>query len=464
MGGANGRTGRRALAALTVSGAAIVGALASATAGTGAAGGGASAPAAHPLATCFWEGPISTRRPTTRGFDGRNFNFPEESATYWLSRFNLPDGAKLVLRGRYPHGRYMSLNAYANAVPTDALSDIAIRPRPGHTNPFVAGHRRDLRKRSWEVEVLDAPPPADRTERAPNTIYARPAGGAAIEVAYRVYEPDRGLDLTGGTGLPRASVVLADGTSLHGEAACARINDPDREITLDTTPEGQWDIRHTAPGCDPATNPAYAPPRWERFFTLAYAALSVITDCTALGRETRLGATPPPEVANYANKDSAYVYSHLSRKFGPLVVLEGRLPRFPQTRDGQRVMPGGQLRFWSMCTGESRVTVRTPDCLADRQVPIDRRREYTIVVSKRADRPANARRRCGIGWLDWGERGDGVGDPDYGLLIMRNMLVSPRFAEAIQNVRRAGTEPEVIGPYLPSAAYTSREEFEARGC
>jgi hypothetical protein len=117
-----------------------------------------------------------------------------------------------------------------------------------------------------------------------------------------------------------------------------------------------------------------------------------------------------------------------------------------------------------MCTGESRVTVRTPDCLADRQVPIDRNRRYTIVVSKRADRPSNARRRCGVGWLDWGERGDGVGDPDYAVLILRNMLVSPRFAAAIQNVRRAGTEPEVMGEYLPSSSYSSREEFEARGC
>ena len=88
---------------------------------------GASAtPAAaqeRPLATCFWEGPISTERPSTRGFDGREFNFPEESATYWLARFNLPAGARVVLRGAYPHGRYMSLNAYSDGAPTDSLSD-----------------------------------------------------------------------------------------------------------------------------------------------------------------------------------------------------------------------------------------------------------------------------------------------------------------------------------------------------
>src|SRR3954462_16016776 len=82
------------------------------------------------LASCFWEGPISTKQPTTRGFDGRNFNFPEESATYWMARFKLPAGTHLVLRGQYPHGRYMSVNAYSDGNPTDALSDTSITPDP----------------------------------------------------------------------------------------------------------------------------------------------------------------------------------------------------------------------------------------------------------------------------------------------------------------------------------------------
>ena len=98
---------------------------------------GASA-ASHPLSTCFWEGPISTHRPSTRGFDGKDFNFPESSATYWLARFNLPAGAHVELVGRYPHGRYMSVNAYSEGEPTDALSDTSIAPNPGATNPFVA--------------------------------------------------------------------------------------------------------------------------------------------------------------------------------------------------------------------------------------------------------------------------------------------------------------------------------------
>ena len=58
----------------------------------------AGAAAAEPLATCFWEGPVSMKRPSSRGFDGHFFNYPEESATYWLARFQLPQGAKVRLR------------------------------------------------------------------------------------------------------------------------------------------------------------------------------------------------------------------------------------------------------------------------------------------------------------------------------------------------------------------------------
>jgi hypothetical protein len=416
----------------------------------------------RPLASCFWEGPISTKRPTTRGFDGRTFNFPEESATYWLARFNLPEGAELKLTGRYPYGRYMSLNAYSDGAPTDALSDVLVKADPGSTNPFVAGHPRGRRHRSWAVDVLDEPVPAGARER--NTLYAQPSGDVPIELAYRVYEPDPGRDLTGGTGLPAARVRLADGTVLDPAQTCERINDANREITVQTVPAAVWKGARAAPGCDPATNPAYDPIRWERFFNVDYASLAVISDCTPQGRQARLDMGGDLKGGFYSNRDSAYIYAHLSRLFGPVVVVHGRLPRIPRTWTQPRRMPDAQLRYWSLCTGESRVTARTPDCLADRQVLQRSGRDYTIAVSTSADRPANANRRCGVAWLDWGDRGDGAGDPNYGLLIMRNMLVSPDYGRAIQRVTQPGTEASVMGSRFPRAAYTTTEEFEARGC
>ena len=391
-----------------------------------------------PLATCFWEGPISTERPSTRGFDGRNFNFPEESATYWLARFSLPAGTTLRVRGEFPHGRYMSLNAYSDGSPTDSLSDIAIAADPGHVNPFVLGARRDRRERSWTVNVVGEAVPSG--ERAENTLYARPQPGQAIELAYRVYEPDYSYDLTGGTGLPAIELVRADGSVARGEEACAEINDADRSIPVQTVPAETW---RAATRCREG-HPAFDPVRWERFFNLNYATLSVPADCTEAGFLARRQAAPEQQGGLYSNKDTSYVFTHLSRTFGEVVVLTGRLPSFPATRDGQRFMADGQLRFWSLCTGESRVTVRTPDCLADR--------------------PGNARAECGMTWLDWGEAGDGAGNPDYGLLIMRNMLVSKDFAQAIQNVPRPGAEAQTMGPYLPQAIYASKAAIEARGC
>lgn len=412
----------------------------------------------HPLATCFWEGPISTERPSTRGFDGRNFNYPEESATYWLARLRLPPGSRLELRGAYPHGRYMSLNAYSDGSPTDTLSDVAVDPDPGSVNPFLAGARRDAANRTWRVTVLDEPVPP--SGRGANTLYARPAAGEPIELAYRVYEPDRGRDLTGGSGLPEAVLIGSDGTEVTGEAACAQVNDPNRQITLQTIRPEAW---RAATACRPA-HPAFDPIRWERFFNLDYSSASVPADCTEAGFAARRMLEPELRGGLYSNRDSAYVFAHLSRILGRVVVIEATLPRFPATYEGEPVMGTGQLRFWSLCTGESRVTLRTPDCLADRQVPIDAARRYTIVVSRAEDRPANARAQCGVGWLDWGERGDGAGREDYGLLVMRNMLVSADFAQAIQQVPRPGAEQAVMGSYFPVSRYTSKAEFERRGC
>lgn len=406
---------------------------------------GSAAAAERPPATCFWEGPISTERPSTRGFDGRTFNFPEESATYWLARFRLADGQRLVLRGRYPRGRYMSLNAYSGGTPTDTLSDVAVRPNPGVVNPFVAGNRRDRRRRGWRVTVLNAPVPAGARE--PNTLYAAPAGDAPIELAYRVYEPDRGRDLTGDAGLPRPDL------------ACAEINDPNRDITVQTIAPELW---RAGTACREG-HPAFDPVRWERFFNVDYASASVAADCTAAGHAARLLLEPESQGGFYSNRDTAYVFAHLSRTLGETVVVRGRLPRFPVTRDGRARMGRGQLRFWSLCTGESRVTTRTPDCLADRQVALGPRRSYTIVVSKPEDRPANAVRRCGVSWLDMGD-GDGDRRSDYAVLIMRNMLVAPTFAHAIQRVPSPTAAEAVMGPYFPRSGYVARAAFEARGC
>jgi hypothetical protein len=416
------------------------------------------------LSTCFWEGPISMKRPTSAGFDGRDFNFPEQSATYWMARFRLPAGAVLRLRGRYAHARYQSLNAYTEGEPTDSLSDLQTRPNPGSTNPFIAGHRRDRRKRRYVVSVVDRPPPDDAASRERNTLYARAGGDAAIELFYRTYEPDKGRDLTGGTGLPRPRLVMADGSRLNGPATCAEINDSDRSIPVVTTPAYQWQAFQNAPGCDPAAAPAVNPLRWKRFFNFDHARLGVALGCSDAADLAHQQLPAEDRGGFYSNRDIRYLYGFASRRFGELLVVEGKMPRTPRTYKGKRRMGKGQLRYWSLCSAESAVTSRSEDCLADREVPLDGRREFTIVVSTPEERPANALRSCGVAWLRWPQRGDGAGRTDFATLIVRNMLPVPGFAEAIQNVSKLGTEQQVMGPYFPRASYANKAAFEAGGC
>lgn len=346
-----------------------------------------------------------------------------------------------------------------------SLADVAIAPDRGSTNPFVRGARRDLRKRDWTVSVLDSPPPTTGVPPA-NTLYTPSSATVASEMALRVYEPDRGRDLTGGVGLPIPEIVNADGSRVRGLGdVCAAINDPDRSLqrTVQSIPASFWDTLVNTPGpdADPRTSPAFGPPQWERFFSQLFSA-GVFQQAAGNPRPTagmeELGGF-------YSNRDTRYVLTHLSRRFGEVLVIRGKMPMYPRTYDAARRMPGGQVRFWSLCSNEGRVTTYAHDCLADSQVPLARNRRFTIVVSKTADRPRNARRGCGVAWLQWPPNGEYPGGRrDYGLLILRNMLSSPGFSQAIQRIERFGDERRVMGPYFPASTYTSTRAFEQRGC
>ena len=78
-------------------------------------------------------------------------------------------------------------------------------------------------------------------------------------------------------------------------------------------------------------------------------------------------------------------------------------------------------------------------------------------MSTPADRPANAIPECGVNWMAWGAQPEGF-------LILRHMLPSLSFAQAIQNVSEPGQEQQVVAEYLPPGTHVPREKFEARGC
>ena len=388
---------------------------------------------------CFWQGGNRTV----------NIAYPDLGARYWTSSFPLPPGAELVLKGRFPHARYMSFNVYdAAAQPTDGLADVDIAPDDGSSNPFLPGAQRDVAERHYTVRVVSGARPE---KREPNTIYLNAAGqpSPAGVIMYRVYVPDTGRDVSGATGVPEVSMRLPSGQVLDQPATCEARGDSPAAQALDSSHAST-----DGPGADPSNPTSEDPIRWEAFFNY-FQAFSYPAQATPAGAVRSV--LPREKLGGFlSNVDNAYTLATASRGIGPVVVLEGRAPVTPRTLDGRPVMEDGQVRYWSLCENEF-ASQRVIDCVFDEQVRSDARGRFTVVMSEPSERPANATPECGVNWIAWGVQPDS-------LLILRHMLPSVSFAQAIQRVSELGTERAVIGEYLPVGRHTTRVEFEARGC
>ena len=409
---------------------------------------GARPPASIADTTCLWRGPISTTNPAA------NLAYPDAGAHYWSGIVTIPTGARLFLNGRYPHARYISYISYRDdGTPLESLADTAIVPEPGSTNPFVAGNLRTSDQRDYRIEIVPGTAP-DTASRPANTLYAPVATGETVTLLYRIYVPDQAFDITGGVSLPDVELRLTDGLTLTGEQACTALNASPDIIPFKSVGESTYLAARDRPGT-PAGFPAPATPRWDAVYNT--------TDTFMCSYYGICGDHPARNVGYFANPDVAYTIANISRALGKVVVLRGKIPAVPPTLLGDPRAQQGQLRYWSMCMNEN-FSQKVTDCLFDQQIPINADGSYTIVVSRSEDRPANATPGCGTEHLEWSKDGDGLGHPDDGLLIMRNMLPAAGFANAVQNTRTHGDEKAVIGEYLPSIAYMSQEEFEALGC
>ena len=418
---------------------------------------------------CFWAPPKGmdyARLPNTLPIQTPNL-YPDVGSTYFVGQYVLPAGARLTFRGEFPHERYFSYTIFKTLSggqigSGDRLRDEHIVPDEGSVNPFVPPNRRDAKRRSYTVHVVGGPIPE---QRAPNTLYTGSTDPSArVGMSMRNYLPDKGLDGTGGVGLPKLTLTLADGTELQGEAACA-VLDPIEDKSTATFPLEQWKSL-VAASPDPENFPAVDPPVWERFWNAGYSvAGTFITD-----RAQRASVFPPRDEGGFqSNPDTRYMTLPVSLNFGKVITVSGKLPTFPRTLPDRKTWTprSWQVRYWSLCTGSSPVSGLGYDCVYDDQVPLGRNRSYTLVVSRPEDRPRNARPACGYRWLAFG-KGESYPDPaarDWvDTLYVRFMAPSPTFTHAPVNVTTPGTEAQVMGPYLPRSKYWSKAEFEKRGC
>jgi hypothetical protein len=401
--------------------------------------------------------------------------YPDPNSSYWIGQFALPEGATLILKGRFPHCRYTELALYRpdplgsfTATP-EALTDDEIEPDEGSVNPFVPGNSRLAENRSYTIRVVAKDAPADDKDREPNTLYAGTQG--LLQMCLRVYLPDIGRDATGDVGLPGYEGIAANGTPLPAEEVLAQWNQPMSEgiksgMTLD-----QWKQLREAPDNDPAMKPesipSREPPVLERFFNSKYNFVGVFKP-----PEVRAKIPHQVETGFGGSSNITYVLSWVSRAFGEVLVLRGKLPKYPDTfaggsGKGLETMTDWEARYWSLVICEAPPSGLSNDGLSDFQVPLDEEGNYTIVLSREEDRPANATEDNGVAWMEWSSRGEGLDDPsnrpDFGMLVFRYQHTNPEWQQSPTKVAEPGTETEVMGPYCPRGEYMDKATFEAKG-
>src|SRR5262245_23145731 len=409
--------------------------------------------------------------------------WPDTQSTYFIGRMALPAGATLTLNFTYPRARYFQFALYRwernTFVAADAIAGPEIEPDPGSTNPFRVGAKRLAEPRNFTLKILADVAPPNRKQRALNTVYAG-KGGGEIEGLIRIYLSDQGSDGAGwgpadaswsGRGLPAYTAALGDGTKLSAAEVVKRFARPITGATKQPVTAEQWEMlvhaKDNDPTLDPATAPARKDPKWEMLWTL---------------RDAIVGAFKTPEERAKIPYDGAmegggdpstqYLITFLSRNFGPVYVMRGKMPTFPHTYAGTggkglEVMPDAQSQYWSLVSCEAAPSGQIVDGLTDMQVPLDADRNYTIVMSRKEDRPNNATLENGVAWILWSPRGEGIDGPqnraDFGMLMLRIMANNPTWAQSPDKVTKPGMEEAVMGSYLPRGAYTDKATFEVSG-
>ncbi len=410
--------------------------------------------------------------------------WPDWQSTYFIGRLAMPAGASLTLNYSYPRSRYFQFALYEEQHGTfvsigEALAGKDIEPDPGSTNPYRVGANRLGDKRSFTLHIAAEKPPADAKQRRPNTLYAGDDGGLR-QFVNRIYLSDQGSDGAGwgaastpdtGPGMPTYSGTLADGTKLSQAEVVQRFSRPFPGATAQPMSDEQWEQLVHAKGNDPALNPATAParpvPRWEKYWNIRYSILGAFQTPQEQAKIPFASA-----IDGGGDPSTQYMFVHLSRKFGPVYVMRGKMPRFPNTYAGSggqglEVMPDAQTQYWSLVSCEAMPSGQIVDGLTDMQVPLDKDGNYTIVYSRKEDRPANATAENGVAWIEWSARGEGVAGPknrlDFGMLMLRIMATNPSWKERPDNITKPGMEEAVMGPYYPRGHYMTKAEFETNG-
>ncbi len=406
---------------------------------------------------CFWlRGPASADPYI-------NIAYPDSATYYWAAVFSTPPGAKLRLEGNFARARYISFISYDSAgVPIESVADYLIQPKPGSTNPYLPGADRTSTHRAFSLELVNAPPPPNQPVgmnlkgQTRAMLHAPAARANQQSVLYRIYAGDKGTDETAGAGLPEVVLTMPDGKELRGAQACQALKtrqplqiDP---AAMAVPMEKYRELLEAAKAKGP-TYPATNPPTF--YQQLDREALYDIYRGVPMRADAKKS-----EGGFYPNLDNQYIRTIVNRRLGKVFLLRAKAPTTPKTLAGQAKFGDGDLRYWSWCSNQGFANTRVNQCVHDENIPVGPDGYYTLVVSRVADRPRNARAECGIAWLPMADDGDGAVDEDATVLQLRHMLGAGDFKYAVQGVQSHGSMAQDMGEYYPRGRYMSTNAFE----
>ena len=478
----------------------------------------------------------TVRKPRPVSRNGVYAMHQDPNVTYLVAPLYAPFGHKMIIEGQFPYARFFDIQPTASlwpdnyrvnhiyGLPEIPLVDADINPEPGSVNPFRVGCDRLAKNRDYravfilalgnptELEPAYRPPDyrAKGNQRiAGGIMYQGPFGATTKgggnrrgiwdigDVWIRYYLPDNGKGWQAGVPLPKLYYEMPDGRKYAIKVEQKNLQQlADKLFTIPATQLN-----------DPDEKRIGANTGWGKEYGIYRAVLTGIAsfsmnndegkkmvreiDKGVASRSLDLEGAPSYEPSATAVPYINYFIRGTSCAKGKVVVLTGKLPTFPHTRNGLNKMPSTQMRYWSL-TGYSVPTLMESikiglgntegmgaplHSIMDEDIMLDEQNRYIIVMSQPEDHPNNASETNGITWVDWGARGEvswtlrwlSVAPewafsktPDEEFLPVRTTdWSSPNFNPKLIS---QNNQDGVLGEYhLPRVHYLTKEEFEQLG-
>jgi hypothetical protein len=448
--------------------------------------------------------------------------YPDPHATYLVMRwFYAPFGSKVILIGQFPHSRFFDIQVTPSFHPESyrydgyagvgevPIVDVDIDPLPGSINPFRSDADRTISNRHYQVTYdLQIGNPVDLNPafhppyyRAPGNHrvggaimyqgpwgekrYNPPGNGRGLwdtgSIWIRYYAPDKQSGALGGVPLPKVLYQLPDGRQYFINADFSGWS---------TLKNQKQPLPHTAPK-KPDGRFQKATFGWHKQWGIFRVLLEGVLasnpqylrdmDRGITGRGEELAPPnnfePSATTCTYIN----YIGRGMALEADKVVVLTGKLPTTPRTRNGERTMTAAQARYWSLTSYSNAIDLKHKfsgaviNSIMDDEITTDNEGRYIILYSRLEDRPVNATDSNGVTWVNWGP----VGSVAW---TLRWLSVHPdwTFSQApdeknlgwATDTASIHYDPKIIGennqngflgPYQPIIHYLSKQEFEALG-